>query len=173
MSISCLQTTSAGRRGREPDPSEARGQARDRALQRFPCTGPYGDDARAQIDWPRMAPDSEYDVVVLGGGPAGYAFALRGALLGLKIAIVERDKVGGTCLHRGCIPTKALLHAAEVMDAINDAGGVGIKVADPSFDWAEVQRSKAEPVKKLYAGLQSVIKARKVDTFSGIGTLGD
>src|SRR5688572_3932228 len=114
-----------------------------------------------------------YDAVVLGGGPAGYAFALRGALLGLKIALVERDKVGGTCLHRGCIPTKALLHAAEVMDSINDASALGITVGDPSFDWAKVQKSKAEPIKKLHAGLQSVIKARKVDTIEGEGTLGD
>jgi len=113
-----------------------------------------------------------YDAVVLGGGPGGYAFALRGALLGLKIAIVERDKVGGTCLHRGCIPTKALLHAAELMDGIAEAGSVGITVAEPTFDWAAVQKSKAEPVKKLYAGLQSVIKARKIDTISGNGTLG-
>src|SRR5438093_8857524 len=106
--------------------------------------------------------DASYDVVVLGGGPAGYAFALRGALLGLKVAIVERDKVGGTCLHRGCIPTKALLHAAEIMDGIAEAKDVGITVGDPSFDWAAVQRSKSEPVTKLYKGLQSVIKARKV-----------
>src|SRR5688572_9210135 len=114
-----------------------------------------------------------YDAVVLGGGPAGYAFALRGALLGLKIALVERDKVGGTCLHRGCIPTKALLHAAEVMDAIGDASSLGITVSDPTFDWAAVQKSKAEPIKKLHAGLQSVIKARKIDVFEGNGTLGD
>jgi dihydrolipoamide dehydrogenase len=114
-----------------------------------------------------------YDAVVLGGGPAGYAFALRAALLGLKTALVERDKVGGTCLHRGCIPTKALLHASEVMDAITDAGSIGITVGDPSFDWAKVQAAKEAPIKKLYAGLASVIKARKIDTFEGNGTLGD
>src|SRR5882762_4487888 len=103
-----------------------------------------------------------YDAVVLGGGPGGYAFAFRAAILGQKVAIVERDKVGGTCLHRGCIPTKALLHAAETMDSINDAKSVGITVGAPSFDWADVQRTKSEPIKKLYAGLQSVVKARKV-----------
>jgi dihydrolipoamide dehydrogenase len=120
-----------------------------------------------------MAESAGYDAVVLGGGPAGYAFALRGALLGLKIAIVERDKVGGTCLHRGCIPTKALLHGAEVMDAINDSGKLGITVGNAAFDWAKVQSSKQEPIKKLHAGLQSVIKARKIDTFIGNGTLGE
>jgi dihydrolipoamide dehydrogenase len=120
-----------------------------------------------------LAEAATYDVVVLGGGPAGYAFALRAALLGAKIALVERDKVGGTCLHRGCIPTKALLHASEVMDTINEAGDFGITVADPSFDWAGVQRSKSEPIKRLHAGLQSVIKARKIDTIEGNGALGD
>lgn len=120
-----------------------------------------------------MAEGAAYDAVVLGGGPAGYAFALRGALLGLKIALVERDKVGGTCLHRGCIPTKALLHAAELMDGIEEAASVGITAGDPVFDWAKVQASKTEPVKKLHAGLQSVIKARKIDVYEGNGTLGD
>lgn len=120
-----------------------------------------------------MAEQTTYDAVVLGGGPAGYAFALRAALLDLKIALVERDKVGGTCLHRGCIPTKALLHAAEVMDSIGDSSKLGISVADPTFDWAKVQSSKNEPIKKLHAGLQSVIKARKIDVFNGNGTLGD
>lgn len=120
-----------------------------------------------------MADQATYDAVVLGGGPAGYAFALRAALLNLKVAIVERDKVGGTCLHRGCIPTKALLHAAEVMDAITDASSVGITVDAPTFEWAKVQSSKNEPIKKLHAGLQAVIKARKIDTFSGNGKLGE
>ncbi len=114
-----------------------------------------------------------YDAVVLGGGPGGYAFAFRAATLGLNVAIVERDKLGGTCLHRGCIPTKALLHAAETMDAIADAKTLGITVGDRSFDWAEVQRAKSEPIKKLFAGLQGVAKARKVDVFSGNGSLGD
>src|SRR5687767_7901300 len=120
-----------------------------------------------------MAEPTSYDAVVLGGGPAGYAFALRAALLDLKVALIERDKVGGTCLHRSCIPTKALLHAAEIMDAIADASKVGITVGDPAFDWAKVQSSKQEPIKKLHAGLKSVIKARKIDVFEGNGTLGE
>lgn len=117
--------------------------------------------------------EGTYDVVVLGGGPAGYAFALRAALLDLRVAMVERDKVGGTCLHRGCIPTKALLHTGEIMDSIAEAKDYGITVAEPSFDWGAVQRSKADPIKKLHAGLQSVIKARKIDTIAGNGRLGE
>src|SRR2546423_1252852 len=120
-----------------------------------------------------MAVDESYDVVVLGGGPAGYAFALRGALLGLRIAIVERDKVGGTCLHRGCIPTKALLHAAEIMGNIHEAPDFGLPAGDASFDWPKVQQSKSEPIKRLYSGLQSVIKSRKIDTIEGNGNLGE
>lgn len=114
-----------------------------------------------------------YDVVVLGGGPAGYAAAFRSAQLGRKVALVERDKVGGTCLHRGCIPTKALLHAAEVLDTIREAKQYGIEAGEPSFDWPAVQKFKGEPVKKLYAGLSSLVKHRKVDLFEGNGSLGD
>lgn len=114
-----------------------------------------------------------YDAVVLGGGPAGYAFSLRAAVLGMRVAIVERDKVGGTCLHRGCIPTKALLHAAEIMDAVHEAADFGITVPEATFDWAAVQRSKSEPVERLHKGLRAVIKARKIDVYEGNGELGD
>jgi dihydrolipoamide dehydrogenase len=120
-----------------------------------------------------MASEETYDIVVLGGGPGGYAAAFRAALLGQKVAVVERDKIGGTCLHRGCIPTKALLHAAEIMDGINEASAYGITVPAPEFDWAAVQKTKAEPVKKLHQGLSGVAKARKVDLIEGNGKLGE
>ena len=111
------------------------------------------------------------DVAILGGGNAGYACALRAAQLGLRVAMVERDKVGGTCLHRGCIPTKALLHSAELVDNIRRAGDFGVLVGEPAVDWGKVLGYQNAVVTKLYKGLQSVIKARRVTTIAGSGVL--
>ena len=111
------------------------------------------------------------DVAILGGGNAGYACALRAAQLGLSVILVERDKVGGTCLHRGCIPTKALLHSAEVVDHIRSAGDFGVLVGEPSVDWGKVLGYQTSVVAKLYRGLQGVIKARKVTVLAGSGVL--
>ena len=112
------------------------------------------------------------DVAILGGGNAGYACALRAAQLGLRVTLVERDKVGGTCLHRGCIPTKALLHSAEVVDHVRSAGDFGVLVAaEPSVDWGKVLSYQGSVVAKLYRGLQGVIKARGVTTLAGDGVL--
>ena len=111
------------------------------------------------------------DVAILGGGNAGYACALRAAQLGLNVTLVERDKVGGTCLHRGCIPTKALLHSAEVIDHIRSAGDFGVLVGEPSVDWGKVLGYQSAVVSKLYRGLQGVIKARKVTVSAGSGVL--
>jgi dihydrolipoamide dehydrogenase len=111
------------------------------------------------------------DVAILGGGNAGYACALRAAQLGLRVILVERDKVGGTCLHRGCIPTKALLHSAEVVDHIRSAGDFGVLVGEPSVDWGKVLGYQSAVVGKLYRGLQGVIKARKVTVLAGSGVL--
>jgi dihydrolipoamide dehydrogenase len=111
------------------------------------------------------------DVAILGGGNAGYACALRAAQLGLSVILVERDKVGGTCLHRGCIPTKALLHSAEVVDHIRSAGDFGVLVGEPSVDWGKVLGYQSAVVGKLYRGLQGVIKARKVNVVAGSGVL--
>jgi dihydrolipoamide dehydrogenase len=111
------------------------------------------------------------DVAILGGGNAGYACALRAAQLGLSVILVERDKVGGTCLHRGCIPTKALLHSAEVVDHIRSAGDFGVLVGEPSVDWGKVLGYQSAVVGKLYRGLQGVIKARKVTVLAGSGVL--
>src|SRR5438876_6153965 len=118
-----------------------------------------------------MTEDKAYDVVVLGGGPAGYAFALRGALLGLKIAIVEPDKLGGTCLHRGCIPTKALLHAGEVADLAREADQFGVQASFTGIDMKAVNAYKDGVVARLYKGLQGLAKANKVTSIEGEGRL--
>src|SRR5919106_3781913 len=112
-----------------------------------------------------------YDLIVLGAGTGGYSAALRAASLGMKVALVERDKVGGTCLHRGCIPTKALLHSAEVYDAARDAEKFGIKVGDVSVDWPAVQSYKQGVVDRMFKGLEGLLKHRKVDVIAGKGTV--
>jgi dihydrolipoamide dehydrogenase len=114
---------------------------------------------------------SSYDIVVLGGGSGGYACALRAAELGKRVALIEKDKVGGTCLHRGCIPTKALLHAAEIADQARDSAKFGVKTAFESIDVPGVQKYKNSVVDRLWRGLQSTIASRKIDTIEGSGRL--
>ena len=112
-----------------------------------------------------------FDIVVLGGGSGGYATALRGAQLGLSVALVEADKLGGTCLHNGCIPTKALLHAAEIADNARDGAHFGVHTELKGIDMAGVNEYKAAVVGRLYKGLQGLIKSRKITVFEGYGTL--
>jgi dihydrolipoamide dehydrogenase len=112
-----------------------------------------------------------YDIVILGGGSGGYACALRAAEFGKRVALIERDKVGGTCLHRGCIPTKALLHAAEIADHSRDSAAVGVKTAFEGIDPTGVQSYKNSVVDRLFKGLQSTIASRKIDTITGEGRL--
>ncbi|MFC8179233.1 MULTISPECIES: dihydrolipoyl dehydrogenase [Nocardiaceae] len=109
------------------------------------------------------------DVVVLGGGSGGYAAAFRAAQLGLSVTLVEKDKVGGTCLHRGCIPTKALLHAAEVADTARESSSVGVRANFEGIDIAGVHAYKDGVVSKLYKGLQGLVKAHKIEFISGTG----
>jgi dihydrolipoamide dehydrogenase len=113
----------------------------------------------------------EFDVVVLGGGPGGYAAALRAAQLDLSVAMVEKDKVGGTCLHRGCIPTKALLHAGEVADTARESAQFGIQAELTGVDMAGVNAYKDGVVSKMYRGLQGLIKAAKATVVEGEGRL--
>ena len=122
-----------------------------------------------------MADNSDsYDVVILGGGNAGYSAAFRAAGLGLSVALVERDKVGGTCLHRGCIPTKALLHAAEFVDEIRNAGEFGILVeSEPQVDWGKVLNFKDSVVGRMYKGLSGLVKKRKIELVEGSGRVAD
>jgi dihydrolipoamide dehydrogenase len=112
-----------------------------------------------------------FDIVVLGGGSGGYACALRASELGLSVALVEKDKVGGTCLHRGCIPTKALLHAAEVADAARESAQFGIKATFEGVDVPAVHAYKDAVVSRLWKGLQGLVKSRGVTYVEGEGRL--
>jgi dihydrolipoamide dehydrogenase len=113
------------------------------------------------------------DVVILGGGSGGYAAALRAAELRKSVVLVERDKVGGTCLHRGCIPTKALLHAGEVADLARESEQFGVQASLNGIDMAGVNNYKDGVVSRLYKGLQGLMKSRDVTVVSGEGRLTD
>jgi dihydrolipoamide dehydrogenase len=112
-----------------------------------------------------------FDLVILGGGSGGYAAAFRASELGLSVALIEKDKVGGTCLHRGCIPTKALLHAAEIADGARDGASVGVKSTFEGIDVPAVHAYKDGVVNRLYKGLQGLVKANKVTYIEGEGRL--
>lgn len=116
-------------------------------------------------------PNAGYDVVILGGGSGGYATALRAAQLGLSVALIEKDKMGGTCLHRGCIPTKALLHAGEVADSARESEEFGVVAELAGVDMAGVNAYKDGVVSKMYKGLQGLLKAAKITQFEGAGKL--
>ena len=116
-------------------------------------------------------PGSRFDVVILGGGSGGYACALRAAQLGLTVALVEKDKLGGTCLHRGCIPTKALLHAGEVADAAREADQFGVKASLEGVDMSGVNSYKDGVVSRLFKGLQGLVKSRGITVVEGSGRL--
>lgn len=114
---------------------------------------------------------SNFDLVVLGGGSGGYAAALRGAQLGLSVALIEADKLGGTCLHRGCIPTKALLHAGEIADGTREASAFGVNATFNSIDMNGVNAYKDGVIAKLHKGLQGLVKSRNITYVEGHGKL--
>lgn len=115
--------------------------------------------------------EHNFDLVVLGGGSGGYAAALRASQLGMTVGLIEKDKVGGTCLHVGCIPTKALLHSAEVADVTRESAKYGITSHFDGVDIAGVTAYRQEVVASKYKGLQGLIKARGITTILGAGTL--
>jgi dihydrolipoamide dehydrogenase len=112
-----------------------------------------------------------YDIVILGGGSGGYACALRAAELGKRVALIEEDKVGGTCLHRGCIPTKALLHAAEVADYAHDGPSLGVNTRLDGIDMNGVNSYKDKVVTRLWKGLTGLVASRKIEVIEGHGRL--
>ncbi|MGH9001259.1 MAG: dihydrolipoyl dehydrogenase [Acidimicrobiia bacterium] len=115
----------------------------------------------------------EFDVVVIGGGPGGYAAALYGAAAGLSVGLIEESRVGGTCLHRGCIPAKELLQTAEVVRTVAGAKDFGVDAGQPSLDLAVSQQRKNQVIDRLTKGLESVLKGRKVTVFGGTGQVAD
>ncbi len=115
--------------------------------------------------------DKQSDLVILGGGSGGYAAALRAAELGKSVVLIEKDKVGGTCLHRGCIPTKALLHAGEIADQARESANFGVNATFEGIDMAGVHKYKDGVVGKNWKGLQGLIKSRGIETVEGEGRL--
>lgn len=111
------------------------------------------------------------DLVILGGGSGGYACALRAAELGKSVILIDADKLGGTCLHRGCIPTKALLHAAEVADATRESETFGVNATFEGIDMPQVNKYRDGVVGRLYKGLQGLIKSRGVTLIEGYGRM--
>ncbi|MCF2531194.1 dihydrolipoyl dehydrogenase [Yinghuangia soli] len=112
-----------------------------------------------------------FDVVILGGGSGGYACALRAAELGMQVALIEKGKLGGTCLHQGCIPTKALLHAGEVADQTRESEQFGVKSTFEGIDIAAVHKYKDGVISRLYKGLSGLIASRKITVVEGAGRL--
>jgi dihydrolipoamide dehydrogenase len=115
--------------------------------------------------------EHNFDVVILGGGSGGYAAALRSAQLGLSVALIERDKLGGTCLHRGCIPTKALLHSAEVADVTRDAAAFGISATLNGVDMPAVNKYRDGIVDRLFKGLTGLVSSKAITVVAGEGKL--
>ncbi len=121
-----------------------------------------------------MAHESQdsFDLIILGSGPGGYVAGIRAGQLGLRVAVIEKDpKFGGTCLHRGCIPTKALLHTASVLDEIREAGAIGIDVGEPKLDIGRAQERKRKVVDKNARGIEFLFKKNKVTGIRGFGRM--
>src|SRR3954462_11142837 len=115
---------------------------------------------------------ASYDCIVIGSGPGGYVAAIRAAPLGMKTAVVEKDKVGGRCLNYTCIPAKAVLRTADVLQEIRDAGDFGLKVADPEVDYPAVMARRAKVIKTLTGGVAGLFKKNGIEDVGGGAPLG-
>ena len=113
----------------------------------------------------------DYDLVILGGGTGGYVAAIRASQLGMKVAIVEKGELGGTCLHRGCIPSKALLRSAEVFRQTKEAEQFGIVTKEPAINFSKVQERKENIIQKLHQGVQGLMKKGKIKVYHGFGRI--
>ncbi|WP_456278353.1 dihydrolipoyl dehydrogenase [Bacillus sp. AK128] len=114
---------------------------------------------------------TEYDVVILGGGTGGYVAGIRASQLGLKVAIVEKGKLGGTCLHKGCIPSKALLRSAEVFATMKKGEEFGVLAKEVALDFVKVQERKSKIIDQLHKGIQHLMKQGKIDVYEGLGRI--
>lgn len=111
------------------------------------------------------------DIAIIGGGPGGYVAAIRAAQLGAKVVLIEKDEVGGVCLNRGCIPTKALLHIAQVMRMVRSASELGITVGEVGLDYSQVVKKKDQAVQRLVSGVKLLLKSNGVETVKAAGRL--
>ncbi len=116
-------------------------------------------------------PESAYDCIVIGSGPGGYVAAIRAAQLGMKTAVIERDQVGGRCLNVACIPAKAVLRSADILTEVRDAGEFGIKVAEPTVDYAAVSARRKKVISTLTGGVAGLFKKNGIDLIEGVATL--
>ncbi len=113
----------------------------------------------------------EFDIVIIGGGPGGYVGAIRAAQLGARVALIEKDSLGGTCLNRGCIPTKALYYSAKTLSAVKKAGEFGVNTGDVTFDILKAVQRKDDVVKKLVGGVAQLLKGNGVEVITGTGSI--
>lgn len=118
-----------------------------------------------------LANKEAFDVAIIGSGPGGYVAAIRGAQLGLKVALVEKGAIGGVCLNVGCIPTKTLLKSAALLAQVRESAGFGLRVEGLSFDWAQAQARKNEVVQKVRGGVEVLLFKNKVAVFQGVGRI--
>src|SRR5437660_3475539 len=116
-------------------------------------------------------PDASYDYIVIGSGPGGSVAAIRAAQLGMKTAVIEKDRVGGRCLNYACIPAKAVLRVADVLSEIREADEFGIKVSEPEIDYAAVSERRVKVITTLTGGVAGLLKKNKVDVIEGEATL--